>query len=344
MYERTFMNHAYLDAICAHFSLGIPQKRPQKVLGGLLHTMWRVDTDKGAYAVKQLSPSIDLTNPQVIQRYEISEQTAAYYKQHGIPAVVALEKDSKHLFVVDGVGFLVYPWVNAKALDPHTVSESHALKIAELLARMHKLNPPRPLCSEPASIGYTQEHVNSWIYALERMGSSVVQRLKDSLHHLMGARDEYHAALPTLKEHEVVGHADLDQKNVLWDEHDNPIIVDWESVAMINPTYDMVNTALDWSGIGANFNKELFMSMVNTYHKASGLLNKDHLEAALNGALSRVGWLMYITQRASQEDNATRKDDHAEHINEALAALVRLRVLIPDLLENLLDYMTDIGD
>jgi hypothetical protein len=39
----------------------------------LLHIMWRLDTDKGSYAIKQLSKDIDLQDNQVIKNYELPD-------------------------------------------------------------------------------------------------------------------------------------------------------------------------------------------------------------------------------------------------------------------------------
>lgn len=341
-HERIYMNHAYLNALCAHFSLGAPKQAPQRVYGGLLHIMWRIDTDKGSYAIKQLSKTIDLTNPCVVERYETSEQTAAHCAKYDIPAVVALEKNGKHLFVTQGTGFLVYPWVEAKALKPHAVSEYHALKVAEMLAKMHRLTIPKPASTQPEPLGYAKEDVVSLIDALERSGSAVVQSVQKNVHHLLDAHDVYHRAIPTLKEHGVVSHGDLDQKNVLWDAKGNPVLVDWESACTINPTYDIINTALAWSGIGSNFDKKLFLRMITTYQKAGGLLNKDHLKAALNGTLSMLGWLMYNIERSSTNNESEDKTVGTEQVSHTLATILKLRSLIPDLLESLVDVIDEL--
>jgi thiamine kinase-like enzyme len=79
-------------------------------------------------------------------------------------------------------------------------------------------------------------------------------KLNENLGNLLGANQKYHSAIDVLKENTVVSHGDLDQKNVLWDSENNPILIDWESARKLNPTYEIVNVALDWSGINSNFN------------------------------------------------------------------------------------------
>jgi len=121
------MNYDLLRHLIQHFNLGTPKQAPVRVYGGLLHIMWRLDTDKGSYAIKQLSKDIDLTNERVVKNYELSECIASRFVALGIPAVSAIKNAGQYLFMGDDTGFLVYPWVDAKALDQHAVSENHAL-------------------------------------------------------------------------------------------------------------------------------------------------------------------------------------------------------------------------
>lgn len=139
------MNPSHLKFLTKHFHLGTCSRNPvTRLYGGLLHIMWRLDTDKGSYAIKQLSKDIDLQNEQVIKNYELSEQIASSFIAQNIPGVCALSQSDKHLLITDGYGYLVYPWVNAKALDKDEINEGQALIIARLLAKMHLIN----LCFE----------------------------------------------------------------------------------------------------------------------------------------------------------------------------------------------------
>ena len=89
------------------------------------HNWWLGDHfsvyDKGSYAIKQLSKDIDLQDDQVIKNYEFSESIASRFSALGIPAVSAIENTGQYLFMGDETGFLLYPWVDAKALDQNAV-------------------------------------------------------------------------------------------------------------------------------------------------------------------------------------------------------------------------------
>jgi hypothetical protein len=54
------MNTTHLVNLCDVFKLGIPIGEPERIHGGLLHVMWHISTEKSTFAIKQLSPNIDL--------------------------------------------------------------------------------------------------------------------------------------------------------------------------------------------------------------------------------------------------------------------------------------------
>ena len=62
------MNNTHLVSLCDVFKLGTPISEPERIHGGLLHIMWRIRTEKASYAIKQLSPNIDLTNIYKVHR------------------------------------------------------------------------------------------------------------------------------------------------------------------------------------------------------------------------------------------------------------------------------------
>ena len=251
------MNQTHLKHVSQHFNLGQQIQTPEQVHGGLLHTMWRLDTDKGSYAIKQLSKDIDLKNDQVIKNYELSERIASRFVVYGISGVCAIAQSGKYLFMIDGAGFLVYPWVNAKALDQHAVSEPHALKIATHLAKMHYLNLDEPEIIQPEFYTHTKEKILELIDKAMRFNCPFTATLRRNQNNILAANESYQKAIPILKTHSIVSHGDLDQKNVLWDSSNNPILIDWEAACKIDPTYDMIGTAFNWSCNTSSFDKDL---------------------------------------------------------------------------------------
>jgi thiamine kinase-like enzyme len=329
------MDNNHIKAIGAHFDLGLPTQETTRVHGGLLHTMWRLDTDKGSYAIKQLSKDIDLKNECIIKKYELSEKIASRFIAKGIPGVCAIVQAGKYLFMIEGVGFLVYPWVNAKALEQYAVSEVRALKMAETLAKMHCLNLDEPEITQPEFYTHTREKILELIDKAEKFNCLFAKDLRENQHNLLLANQAYQNAIPILKKNVIVSHGDLDQKNVLWDSSNNPILIDWEAVCKIDPTYDIIVTAFNWSGIASDFNKSLFFKIIEAYQNAGGVMNKDHIAAACCGVFGWIDWLVYNIERSCVHGESEHKTMGIEQVSQTLAAIVRLQKLIPEIIKNL---------
>lgn len=327
------MNTNHLFNLCNHFGLGTTIRSPKRVYGGLLHLMWHIDTDKGAYAIKQLSRDINLTDEGIINNYDLTEQITSRFIQQGIPAVCSLEKSGKHLRLIDNTGFLVYPWVDAGALDKDTVSENHALQIPAILAKIHLINLDVPEIAQPKFDIHSRNKLIKLIDKSESFDCSFANDLRKNQNDILAANDAYQNMISVLKNHIVISHGDLDQKNVLWDENNNPILIDWESTRKINPTYEIVNACLDWSGITTNFNKELFAKMIAAYQKAGGIIDKPAFEASFYGVLGNwLNWMVYNMERSCNREESEQKNIGINQVKQVLLTISRLQRIIPELI------------
>lgn len=144
------MNKDHLLFICTELQLGLPKGMVTSVDGSRGGScMWRVNTEKGRYAIKQLASVIDLKSERIVTKYELSEAIADRFLQKGVPAVSALKKSGKHLFIIENTGYLAYPWVDGYSLVRNEISEAHALKIAEITAKLHSINMKVPEIPPP---------------------------------------------------------------------------------------------------------------------------------------------------------------------------------------------------
>lgn len=329
-------NKNHIKAICHHFNLGTPIQAPTRVHGGLLHIMWRLDTDKGSYAIKQLSKDIDLQNEQVIKNYELSEQIASSFIAQNIPGACALSQSDKHLLITDGYGYLVYPWVNAKALDKDEIHEGQALVIARILAKMHLIN----LCIEGIDQPEFDIHDNKYIATLIKQSTQMrlpfADILNSHLSTLLEINESYLGSIEILKKHTVVGHGDLDQKNVLWTENKEPLLIDWESARKLNPTYEIVNAALDWSGVTTNLKINLFHKMLKSYSESGGLIEKRIIEAAFYGVMGNwINWMVYNINRSINQREIEQKNIGIEQVIQVLPTILRVKTLMPELISEI---------
>lgn len=323
-----------IKKVCEFFNLGILVTEPTRVYGGFLHKMWRVDTDKGSYAIKQLSVDLDLTNQSIIKNYETSEIIASKFIKLGIPAIGAVENLGRHLFISEGVGFLVYPWINAVTLGQSSISEKQVCRIAEILAHIHEINLFLPEITQSTFDVHSNEAILSFFDQAARADCSFFSELRQNQKSILMANEAYQQAIPLLQAHLVVSHGDLDKKNVLWDHAGNPILIDWESsFQKVNPAYEMVNAALDWSGLYVNFNKNLFVKMMKAYLVTGGTIVKPSYEAAFHGVVGNwLNWMLYNIQRSCSGIDLEQKCLSTEQTCQVISNILRIQAVMPELM------------
>jgi hypothetical protein len=326
-------NQRHVDDLCRRLELGAPRGILCRVFGGFHHRMWRLETDRGTYAIKQLSPDTDLNDPDTVRHYNATETIGESFSRHGIGSIFALRRNHHYLQRVEDTGYLVYPWTDALALDQDCVSERHALEIARVLARMHRadIRVPDP---GPGQLSSHREEqaitlVNQAIASNTPQSPALEKHLSSFLDILKCHRD----AMPVLKKRLVISHGDLDQKNVLWIAAGEPLLIDWESARKLNPSYEILLEALDWSGITSQFAPALFEKMLWSYSQAGGHIDTDVLEAAFHCILGEwLNWLLYNIGRSVYLPDAEQSMLGAAQVDLTLAMLLRLQGLRPYLL------------
>jgi thiamine kinase-like enzyme len=326
------MNHNQLKALNLYFNLQATKQVPQRVHGGLMHSMWKIIEKYKVYAIKQLSKNINLNDENVVRNYNITEEIASRFGAFGIPTVSAIKHLDRYLYITEGTGFIVYNWVTGKIQK--TVSETHAIKIAEILAKIHLINLDVPEIAGPYLNLHTNDKITELASNSMKLNCSFAQNLNENLEDIVVINDTYKKFIPTLKKHYVVSHGDLDQKNVLWDRFNNPNLIDWECAGRLNPTQEIINTSLDWSGIETIFDKEIFAKMINAYQREGGIINEGSLEASFYGSLGNwINWMVYNIERFLNPKDIGQKAISLEQVNSALVTIPRLHKLIPELIK-----------
>lgn len=331
------MNQQHLKFICAALQIGSPVGVATRVYGSRGGSfMWCVNTAKMAYAVKQLAPAIDLKSERIITKYEISETIANRFSEQGIPAISAISKAGKYLLLIDGTGYLVYPWIVGHTLDRDEVSDLHAVKIAEIIAKLHRINLNIP----DVKSAHFDIHANEKIIEIiDKVVSSkcvFANALKEDQSFILSVNDSYQSVIPVLKENTVITHGDLDQLNVLWKKDGEPALIDWESARRLNSTRDIVRTSISWSSAMPTESAALkiYTCMLDTYTKSGGVLNMGQMEAALLSIYgSQINWLLYNVELFLSSDAPGEKATAVKEINSVLMAMKKLENKIPNLLK-----------
>jgi len=184
-----------------------------------------------------------------------------------------------------------------------------------------------PQIHEPQLDVHSNQTITALIEKSELQNCSFAQNLKKSHNALMLINDQYHEAIPKLKQNCVISHGDLDQKNVLWNKQDQPFLIDWESARLLNPTYEILNACLDWSGITTEyFNSEFFKLMMNKYITEGGKIDEGSLRPALFGIMGNwINWLVYNIKRSCDAEFAEQRTIGIEQVDQVLMTLMRLQ-------------------
>jgi Ser/Thr protein kinase RdoA (MazF antagonist) len=326
-------NPSHLRELCYRLALGSPASPPSRVHGGLQHRVWRLDTDQGSFAIKQLSPELDAQNAATREHFNTTEAVAEAFAEGGIPAVFALKGDSEYLQSIEDEGYLVHPWREAKGLGPAQISEQHALRVAGIIARMHRMDLIFPGLKRHAFDSQSEDNTIMLVELARGFQLQPADTLERALPTFLEILHAQPSAIQVLGQHLVASHGDLDQKNVLWDVSGNPSLIDWESARRLNPTYEILLESLNWSGIGSQFNPALFGKMIATYRESGGVIERDVLAAAYHRVLGDwVYWLMFNLGRTMDLSEEEERKTGARQIGYTLAALQRIMDHVPELL------------
>ncbi|KTD22530.1 phosphotransferase [Legionella londiniensis] len=119
----------------------------------------------------------------------------------------------------------------------------------------------------------------------------------------------------------VVSHRDFHRRNVLWDEHDMPRLVDWESCGLIHPFVDLIGLAVNCAGIaGSEFKADCFRATLLGYRQGAGDL-PDADEQLWQ--LCFHSWLLWL--------NYNHASGNLEEAHNTLEAIQRLQNLMPEM-------------
>jgi thiamine kinase-like enzyme len=318
-------NPEHVDRLCSLFELGPSRAAVSRVRGGFHHRMWRLETQGGCFAVKQLADDMDMANGEIVAQINATEITAREFSRHGVPALHSLHVDRQHLQLLDGIGYLVYPWTNATACHRNRIEEHHAVIVASTLAHIHHSDIHVPELRDVPVFPVTAERVVDLVRLARQRNVRYSQILEERLDDILRIVELHAPALKRLEQQQVVSHGDLDHKNILWREGNEPLLIDWESARRLNPTYELLLEALDWGGITAHFDARPFTTILQAYVDAGGRIVEEMIPAAsdaIQGAW--VNWLLYNVGRAVGLKDTHQRAIGSSQVDLVLSALLRM--------------------
>lgn len=326
-------NPQHVQQLCDLLQLGGSRAEPARLSGGFHHRVWRLETLRGPHVVKQLSPDTDLANTATRRHFNASERVAVALAELGIHAIHAIPHGDNYLHLIDGVGYLVYPWTEAKALGSDRVSRVHALVIARVLATIHRADIQAPIIADEEPDYVTADELTTLADQARDHGLDCADELGARLPRLESICSARAHAISTLSHRQVVSHGDLDQKNVLWNCNHEPVLIDWESARSINPTREVLEEALDWSGLRSSFDEDVFGSFMREYQVAGGVIEEKEITAAFDAVAGAwLDWLAYNIGRAVNLEEPEQRALGNRQAGIALSTITLLEALAPKLL------------
>lgn len=223
------------------------------------HSVWRLETDRGAFAVKKLNS----TDSSWIGRYERTERIASRFADLGVQTVSAIPEQDKVVNEFDGALYVVYPWVEGVS-GSSECSESRVREIAHLLADIHNVDL-QDVEGEPQKPRLVDIDLLNGLVGDGETRRRVEDLARETNRNLQASSEDLE---PTL-----LSHTDLNPDNVLWTQ-EGPCLLDWEQACEAYYSVDLMSTGLVWSGLHVGeFNEPLFGAFKETYQERYNLLS-----------------------------------------------------------------------
>lgn len=267
-----------------------------KLSGGLMHKMFKVETDKGTYAIKVLNPEV-MSRSDAYNNFIISETISNFAKDNGIIVSSALLIDGNYLTKYDDMYYMVFEFVSGRVLTDEEITIEHCRKIGKTLSQIHSLDY-QSLKLENKRVNY--KRLYDWEYYITNPNFDNMSYKKEYLRNYKKYNSLLKRANERFNESNIeacICHNDMDPKNVMWNGT-NPIIIDWESAGLSNPYRELLEDALCWSGfLSGNFNEEKFKAVIAEYIKTKTIKHQRYSTICGN-LVGRFGWLKYNLERS----------------------------------------------
>ncbi len=290
------MSGVEINNLMESLKLGAVINEPVQVTGGLLHKMYRVNTIKGAYAVKVLNAEI-MKRPVAFQNTVNSEKIAAGF-QSIIPVVSALEIDGRQIHEWNGTHYMIFDWVEGASIFPPMITSENCYAIGDVLGKIHQ--------EKLAVDGVAQEEDGATIFAWDKYSEQLpkyktedwANRFQEALTDIKVWNQAACEAGEILAKTMVISHRDLDPKNVMWNG-DCPLIIDWEAAGYVNPYQELLEVINYWADDGrGGLLKENFDALLYAYTQHVKLENVDWDAVFAGSFCGMLGWLEYNVKRA----------------------------------------------
>ena len=312
-----------INNLMEYLKLGAVLADPLQVSGGLLHRMYRVNTDKSTYAVKVLNPEI-MKRPTALQNTVNSEKIATAF-QSTIPVVAALEINGKQIHELNGAHYMIFDWVEGASVFPPEITVENCYAIGQVLGKMHHENLAIDgvMPEEEGSLMFAWDKYQELLQTYEN--ETWATRYRASLSDIKSWNQAACDAGEVLAKTLVISHRDLDPKNVMWNAG-APLIIDWEAAGYVNPYQEFLEVVNYWADDGkGGLLKNHFDALFDAYTQHVKLESVDWDAVFAGSYMGMLGWLEYNVKRALGIEAATEDEAQLGKEQEPLRHCMLIR-------------------
>lgn len=315
------MKNKNIEKLVIKTNTGTCIKEINKVSGGLSHRMYKVSTDKGIYAIKELNSGV-MKRTEAFSNFIFSEKVAEIVKHNKITAIGAMKVNNDIITKIDDSYYMIFEWLDGRILNADEITEKHCEIIGEILAKIHNIDFTEIEDEKRKNIDIEYFEWNKYCSLAEKHNKVYTNLLKENIDLLYKLNEKSIKALEYANENLIISHTDLDRKNVMWQEY-NPFIIDWEASGYINPTIELIQVAWYWSGgdvENIDYNKfRILIKSYKKYYKSNIDKNaEDLVYADIYGGLE---WLNYNLKRSLCIENNYEQDEIELAENEVIQSI-----------------------
>ena len=99
-----------------------------KLIGGLMHQMFKVETTKGIYAIKVLNKEV-MARSDAYNNFVISETISNLAKENNIPVSNALKINGDFIIKYENNYYMVFDFLEGKVLNDDEITLEHCKQI-----------------------------------------------------------------------------------------------------------------------------------------------------------------------------------------------------------------------
>lgn len=327
-----------IENLISEEKLGTLVKSITKVTGGLSHKMYKVVTDKGIYAVKELNSGV-MKRQEAYSNFVFSEKVTDIVKENGVTAIGTIKlKNNDIMRKINNRYFMVFEWIEGKILKAEEITEKHCEIIGETLAKIHNIDFSEIEDNERRNIDIEWFDWNNYLELAKKENKAYVDILEENINLLYEVNEKSNEAIRYANSNLIISHIDFDRKNVIWQEL-KPFIIDWEASGYINPTIELIQVAWYWSGGDVEkLDYKKFEIVVNSYKKYAKKEIDENIEKLIYADIyNGLGWVNYNFKRSLCIENAYEQDEIELAENEIIQSIGEIKYNVSQM-----DKMTEI--